>query len=811
MIITLFKDAFSTPNRATTIQVRGAEFLDMLADEENSPSLECRNEDEKKGGAGFVLAQYKQYAMSKKLSDLDPGSETEIFCFDVDSMSEDEIEEAFPLWSAHSAVLYSTFKHNDDNPRLRLLVELSEPVPNFKKEPFHGLYLAAAEKLKVKVDPKTLDRARLYFGPQHRPEYAEDRQRVRFRGDVLEIKKLAPVKGGDRREQVSESFDVTGDRPTRQEIRKLATNLRKSGNERKSKVGSALDAIARGEAYAPAGSVHTTTLHLAFELTFYMPRLDYFWFADKFLKKSWTAMAYEGATLEKRLENWEKAVVSAIAKHDEHRESAAKAKAEVTNGEAPELTSRQLAAVKRLAGRLVMSFRGVYYVYSARCEAYKGPFKSSEVAVAVRDCLSGVEGVEVSEWTRTGEVLRTAIKLNYEYGTTVDNVTYFDRKPPTPWDEKNESICIQAYKWIRWEPIYHQIADDLLRAISGPHYELLEAYLTKFRDLSQPLPALSFVGPKGTWKSRICSILSRFWTTSHAESAGRAKKVMTRFNGHLLKNPVVWSDEELAVTSHGKPQPEAYREAITARSHMVELKGVNDMVLLNCAARHVISVNDDSKIFSSEVDSDSIHATMERFLLLYTSGAEVEAVEDKWRATPEMARLRTGESLLEHIRWIEKNKRYEGRGRLFVHPHTDAQILLRARFADDTLFYIWEVAFDALEREAKMSVSGQLRRMPLLCDESGQLRVSPGRIHGLWGVSKVTQGASVRKPSTQRIGQILSKAGFKLIKEERASKHKTGGWAVNHDVLKQFIDISDTRSWSDVAYWCDQIGLGKLK
>ncbi len=801
MIVTLFDNAFSRPDTSTALDVSGAEFLDMLADTENAASLECATEDDKKAGAGFVLARYKKYAASKKLSDLDSESATEVFCFDIDSMTQDEVVAAWDVWAEYSALLYSTFKHCEGVPRLRLLVELSEPVPNVKKEPFSGLYLAAAELLNVRVDPQTLDRARLYFGPQHKPEYIEDVERVRFRGRVLDIKKLRPMKGKTNRPELhSETFDVTGDRPTRQEIRKLAANLRKSVTERKSKVGSALDAILRGEAFTPAGSVHTTTLHLAFELTFHMSRLDWSWFAKEFLTKSWNNMPYEGSSTEKRLEGWEKAVSSALEKHDIHRAEAEKARAEITADDSEDLTVEQIEAVKALAGRLVMSHRGAYYVYSARCSAYKGPFTSSEVAVAVRDCLGAIPGIEAMEMTRTGEVLKTAIKLNYEYGTTVDNVTYFAKAPPVAWDEDNESICIKAYKWIPWKPVFHPICDELLRAVAGDHYELLEAYLTKFRDLSQPLPALSLVGPKGTWKSRICSILSRFWTTSQAESAGRGEKIMARFNGHLLTNPVVWSDEELAVTSHGRPQPEAYRASITAKSHMIELKGLNASPLLNCAIRHMISVNDDSKIFSSEIDSDSIHATMERFLLLYTSGSKVDCVEQKWLDTPEMARLRDGPSLLEHVRWIEKNKTYEQQGRLFVQPHTDAQILMRARFSDDTLFYIWEVALDALERESRTSVPGQLSRMALFCDEDGQLRVSPKRIHDMWSMSPVTNGISVRKPSTQAIGSILTKAGFKLIKNERASKNKSGGWAVNHEVLKQFVDISDARSWSNMPF-----------
>jgi hypothetical protein len=451
-----------------------------------------------------------------------------------------------------------------------------------------------------------------------------------------------------------------------------------------------------------------------------------------------------------------------------------------------------------------MSYRAAYFVYDARCGAYKGPFKAAEVAIAVRDCLGGVPGVTETVITKTGPALKSAVELNHEYGTTCETVMYFAKKTP-PQDVLNGTIYLTAYKWIDWQPVYHTIADELLRALSGKHYELLEAYLTQFRNLDQPLPALTLVGPRKTWKSKICEILSRYWTTEHGASAGDATKIMVKFNDHLLKNPVIWSDEELAVTSYGKPQPEAYRKSITAKMHHVEPKGMQTVTLIS-AIRHMIAVNDDSKVFSSEVDADSIYATMERFLLLYTDADQITKFEEKWAGTAEIERLRTGETLLEHVRWIEQNRKYESQGRLFVIPHTEAQTLLRARFADDTLLYIWQLAFDALERETGFSNKGQFDRLPLMCDDKGHFRLSPKRVHEMWGESKITANAGVKKPTTQKIGTILTKAGFKFDRKERASKSKYEAWRVDHNTLKQFIEVSDSVTAEKLAYWAFLIG-----
>lgn len=809
MIVTLVKSVEETPDRATYIDVTGYEFLDLFADEENCPSIECKTNADKLAGPGFILAEYRRGAKSKSLKELAPSSNTEVFCFDIDNMTAEEVLDALPIWEQYSCLIYSTYKHALDAPRIRLLVELDTPVSNYEKEPYTRLYLAAARLLRIRPDKHTKDRARLFFGPQHRPGIEPVRER--YRGKPLSVSTLV-LNSEDERTIIEgdyDTFDVSLERPSRQEIKNIIKRLKTSRNERREKVALGLEAILRGEAYAPQGGVHNATLNIAFELMWQLPRLDTEWFREEYLEKCWDVMPDKGDDREARRENWRKAVSSAVEKHEATRaewakKRAAAARFRADGDETPELTAEQLSVVESLRGKLVLSHKGAYFVFDARSGAYCGPYKGTEVAIAVRDCLGGVPGVEEFELTRGGPVLKSAVKLNHELGTTCNSAQFYAKRPERPWDEETQSMCCQAYKWVEWPAVYHPIADELLRAVSGVHYEQLEAYLTQFRNLDQPLPALTLVGGKNTWKSRICEILARFWSSRDASMYGDAEKVMDRFNDHLLVNPVIWSEEELAATYNGRPRPEAYRKSITGKAHQIEGKFL-PLVTLKSAVRHVISVNDDSKVFSAEVDENSIYATMERFLLLYTSTSAVEKLEDEWRDTVEMDRLRSGETLLEHVRWLEENKTHASEGRLFVAPHTAAQVLLRARFSDDTLVYIWQLALDALERETGYSSKNQIKRLPLICDEEGQLRLSPGRVHELWGVSPITAGPSIKKPTTQRIGQILLKAGFKLNKHERASKNKYNGWAVNHDVLKSFIDVSDITTPETVAEWCLKI------
>ena len=791
MHITLLQGVQTTPRFGTFLEVTADEYLDMLTDEVETPSIECKTEEDKKAGWGFVLAQYRKNSDSKEASFIINSSSTEIFCYDIDNMTMDEIAVAMPIWVKYDAALYSTWKHTEDSPRLRLLVVLDVTVPNKRKEDYLPLYLAAAKKLKVKVDSQTSDTARFFLGPQHKPGLLDDSVRYRFKGEKLEISKLKvkPLI------EAPSTFDVTDDRPTKKELKNLARKLKAGIQDKTQKIGVALETMLRGESFAPEGSRHITGVNVSFELVRQFRHLDAEWFADTYLKSIWEDhwQAKQPTTRNK----WLNMVKTAKQKHSDYAEQSIRQRNEIAAKNSDELTDEQLEEARALRGKLVCSHRTFYYVYSAKCKRFKGPFRSAEVATAFRDCLGAVPGINEVMYSQNGIAsLKSTPKLSHEYGTTVNDVYYYAKDVPAAYLEAQEAICLRAYVWNRFDAKQHKIADDLLRTISGEHYPQLEAYFTQFRNLDQPLPALTLVGSKGVWKSRICQIVSRFWNNPYSPTPCRAQQAMLRFNAGLLHNPVIWSDECLA-TENGKNLAERYRESITERVQSIEHKG-GEVVSLFSATRHVISVNDSDKVFSHEIDSASIHATMERFMVLEIGTDDIQAFEDRWEGTKEMEDLREGTLLLEHIRWIEENKHYTNAGRLFVESVTDPEMLLKARFTDDVLYYCWMLAIDALRLEASTSNPGSdISRCAISLDPQNRLRLNPSRLHTLWADSTKTAGTGVKIPSPQKIGSIMTKAGFKRNKSERASNHSSGGWEINAETLEQFLSVADLISWDD--------------
>jgi len=788
MIITLLPSAYANLTQAQSLEAKPSEFLDMVRDEKEFEWCECKNKKDKLYSPGFILAEFKNDSEKKSMKALTPGASTEILCFDLDAMDEKAIAEAWPIIDRYDAVVYTTFKNSSEAPRLRLLVALAEPLPLKDKKLFKRAYLQAAEKLNIQPDAAAMDCVRLSFFPQRTLKNTELAFRHRFTGKplVLDVE-MAPTKAPKK-----DSPIYAGDKPWKTDLRTCVKRMRKSPSPSRKQAAGILESILSGEGYAEEGSRHNATLLLAFELVRDYPYLSAEWFRDKYLVPIWQEWDVD---LDASSADWCEAVESAKTKHAESRAQHASEKANYT-ADRQEFSEKEVERVKNLKGRLVISHRSNYFVYSPKCNTYKGPYKATEVPVVVRDCLSGIDGIEEGTVSRIGYTLRSAVDLSHRYGTTAKEVIYHSKNPKKPWDDKNEAICLRAYNWIKWDGVYHEIVEDLLTAVAGDKFDSIIMYLNKFRDLTQPLPALTFVGPPATWKSRISETLSRFWCDRDVPTACKAQKVLNRFNMGLLKNPVVWSDEKLAKNPMGKAMPEEYRESISATAQTLEPKG-SETCILKGAVRHVIAVNNEDKLFSHEVDADSVEATMERFLLINTDAERMENFEKKWADTPELERLREGHLLLEHVVWLEKNLDFDTKGRLFLQPNEDKATLMAARFQDDTLNYIWQIAIRCLQNEAKnQNTAHKWTRLPLI-PLKNELRFSPQILHDLWNSSKVTEGVSIKKPSQQKIGRILQMAGFKKFKKERASKHQTGGWIVEEDTLFNFIEVSDFISLED--------------
>ncbi len=812
MKITLLAGVDCTPDRGTTVDIDAGAFLDDMGGVEGgSASLECADVAAKLRGPGFVLAQYAQGATDKAQSSLAPGSCTDVLCYDIDGQSRAAVDAMWPRWSACDAAVYSTWKHAASEPRIRLLVRLSRPVATMGDE-FPRLYHAVAFLLGIQFDPSTKDRARFFFGPQYKPGALGDSWRFRFAGAAMPVDEvLAALASGaiPPAAAVAPGVEVPGllRLPEKSALAGIASRLLGSSVAEAVATGAVLEAVLAGRAYAESGGIHLAGRDLAFTLARDVPLFDGEAFAEKYLVACWGVM--DGASDDERMTNWRAQVASAQSKLEAGRVGeAAQQAALYPTPSALGMDDADVEAARGVGGALVNEFRGNYYVWDARARRYCGPIKGTGLPAACREGLQGLPGFAYQTFGKgAGATLKSGPKLVEEYGYRLSEVNYWAHPPSIAFDAAALAIQVPAYHWNSWEARYHQCADELLRALGGEQYWRLEAWLAKFTDLRQPLPALVLVGPRGVWKSRLAQILARFWSTSDAGNPCDAVQVLGRFSRPLLTSPVIHSDEAMARSESGKSIPEVYRRSIMSVVHQVEAKGV-DPVTLHSAVRHIISVNDLDQVFGGgEVDAASVEATVERYLVIQIDAVAMAAWEARWAPYGEALRaLREGTPLLEHVAHLAAVSTYVGTCRLWVDTGTDRELLMRARFADDTLVMCMGIAVEALLAEPATSSPGQLARLPLVLDEQGHLRLSPGRIVDLWADSRLTAGSGLRKPTAQRVGQMMRKAGLKLDPTARAcDSRKWQAWRVDHELLREFIHVDGTHEWHEIEAACEKV------
>lgn len=789
MRLTIFAGARGSaadPRTARVVEYPSASaVLDALVSVESRP---CPDQSSKLDSPAYALAVWRPDASRRDWDSLAPDSETEVLAYDLDEMSADELAPAIAAWraSGHDIGLHTTWKHTPESPRLRLLVAITPALPAADRAQYKGAYHAVAHALGLKHDIATSAPNSLFFLRQHRPP-TEPGPVLRWRGRPIDWT-LLPAPPASAGSDGADAIGATGARPDRGELRALVTKWRRrSASEHLRACANALASVIRAERYAEDGHVYTVTQHLALALARELPDLDADWFAETWLEPVWRQM-WPGEALDPIWRDWRNAWRSALDRHAESRAQYAEDRAALAGTAArPTLDGDEDAAARAAAhGGALICIRGsAYYVFDPRTGTYSHPVRAGGLAARARDLLSGLPSFSAVEPRDNGRPApKGATQLVVDYGTAIDDVHYYAH-PPTglAFDREHKRIKVAAYQWNDFAAVHHPIADELFRAMAGDRYPALEAWLSKVRKLERPLPALVLVGAPGTWKSRTAQHLSRFWGDPDAPGACRASQVLGRFSGPLLSNPVVWSDESLATDERGRAQPERYRESISEIAHQVERKGL-EPVILHSALRHVIAVNDIDLVFSREISGDAVRATMDRYLVVHIDADAVAAFETRWAGTPEIQRLRYGATMLEHVRWIETERAVPDQGRFGVATDTDPDDLARAKFRNDELNLILQVATDAVVDEAARSVPGQLERCPIAVVD-GELRLRPRVISDLWPAARATRGQRGSQPTIERIGRVLDAAGF------RAGGGGPGGFRLDADMWVRWMRISE--------------------
>lgn len=541
---------------------------------------------------------------------------------DLDDVSEAQLRAADAPLRDVARAYYSTWRHDPSSGlyRLRAVFELSRPVtpaewPRWRR--------AVQATWPLPGVAQCLDPGRIFFAPSlplSAPPEAEVWRALP--GGALDVDALlATVQAPPPQAPQHEACDA-------QTLAIVAERMARAKDAHAGRLGRVLRVILQGDLFAEPGERDNLLWNLAIEIARQLPNTAPEAIAEHF-RRSLDLMGErqgDAPTVEVVADKIRRAQAAraerveakkATRREQRIKEAFLSERVEpYTQAELNQFYDGAQCSAEAFEHRWVIQHGGSFYFY--RNGEYAGPYpdKSAHNA-ALRDLAPS----PVELYTPDGE-RRLLSELVERYGSVATAVSIDLRASRSYYDAERTTI-VEASCPIdpTLTPAHCPIVDRWLRALGGPKYHYLEAWLTWVYDLERPLAALVLTGEKGAGKSFLASCLARFWK---AEKATPFADAISHFNSSVLQCPLVFADEEMP-----KNTTQRIREFVQSHHVTVHRKYLPDATA-NGSLRTIIAANSITSVlgFDEELGSYDIEAIAERFLHIPVTALAREVLEE---------------------------------------------------------------------------------------------------------------------------------------------------------------------------------------
>lgn len=205
------------------------------------------------------------------------------------------------------------------------------------------------------------------------------------------------------------------------------------------------------------------------------------------------------------------------------------------------------------------------------------------------------------------------------------------------------------------EPAFDPRVDRWLRALAGPDYPTLEAWLAWLPSTDASLPLLFCWGPPGIGKSLLANGLAALWAgpTGDVGRAGDLREALGGFNEALTRCPLVVSDEQIDLDAEGSAQ---LRSLVSSPTHNLNAKNIRVRNVEGFARAAVFANNRQGlglSPFAFREPAD-LHAVAERILAIEARPEAREVLEGMSPA--ERHELQTG-PIARHVLWLQRERK----------------------------------------------------------------------------------------------------------------------------------------------------------
>lgn len=619
-------------------------------------------------------------------------------------------------------LIYSTFSHNPNKPKLRVMIPLTKPLCIQNPDQWKSnLWFSAVETFDIVhyVDASTKDPARMYYVPSFHPDSEDPDPDADVPSDipwiVWQADTTSEVFNPDNLvpysyavEHATFADDKIAD--LHSAVAEYANTMKRSKSLKTREVGKRIERMLQGAQYADKGS-KDMMMKGRDNATFLMAAF----LAEGFPT---TAPEYLAALFAESLKLMEFHDKGAPTVQD------VIAKIERKQAEQKQLTRDREAAAEEARGKLIQRAFGTdrSHPYTERELEEFGPMDHRWVLQHGRDYHIFLDGtysepvstmdemqlnaerdlspaLHVNLWTtdRMGDpVEKRPREIIRQYGDVADEVVYDLTLKHSRFE--NRILRVAKPKPRDLEPEYHEEINTWLTLLGG---EPLLNWLSVFYDLTRPLAGLYMANHKGAGKSLLAKGLVRRW--GEAAQPVSPKFAFGRFNVPLLKCPFVFADEYLPK----EVDTTVLREALQAGDRTVDVKH-KSVIKQNGFIRLMMAANNEYLIQTREaLTSMDIAAINDRFLFIDVDHKPADFLQGLVDAGQDLDKWHNQDKIAKHVLWLGENRTPVKSSR-YLYGEIPPENLLgpRLALASDHTTEILEWALRILKNPDAMWASG---------------------------------------------------------------------------------------------------------